>query len=566
MEVAFFLLTLLVIIFSLSIVFRQGGWPENHEGLAFKYRTEIYAEHIKKGDIFPIWASSDAYDMGTPLPLFYHKVFYYLSALLLLILGSVKLAIGGAIMAFMFIGSYGIRACAKKLTKEKILIFIVPQAFLLANYTFTNWLVRGAMAEFSAMMLVPWVIWWCLNLLKNKEFSLFITLIMFFLFYSHSAIALMSLIPLSIAYGIYLTIQPKAFHKTYKRAVLSVILLLILLLPGLVLYKAFLGDYNPGKITEAGYRPVNNFQDLSSYFLSRGYVWLDNWKTYTVQLDYGLWLPLIVLVTISGAWWLKKKKKVFSDKVFKTYRPALIFLLISLLTLMLLQLKASKPVYDLLRPLDFMQFPWRLLAYITPLMLLVVTYGLSVMLAKLKTKVVVKIFIVMWGITFLVFSPIRHSFKYSFFDEGDFLNPVATNYYGGIEAALTGIGEYLPKVTQDNRELQSLEVLQLYRQYYEKQSQGEVKSGGPCSFDQDSKASFEVLDTTIRIKCSQPSVVALPITYSKYTQIFDVTGKTRRIYFERETADPRIIVQVKDSITLKVKFPTVARVASNLLK
>ena len=27
-----------------------------------------------------------------------------------------------------------------------------------APYTFTNWLVRGAMAEFAAAMIVPWVI------------------------------------------------------------------------------------------------------------------------------------------------------------------------------------------------------------------------------------------------------------------------------------------------------------------------------------------------------------------------------------------------------------------------
>lgn len=195
-EILFFAVTILVILACVSPVLRHPGWPQNHEGLAFVDRTLIYADHIRHGDILPIWSSSDAFGMGTPLPLFYHKTFYFVSSILFLLIGSIKAAIVLAIICFMFVGAYGMRLCVGKLTKQAPLLIIVPQLFLLSNYVFSNWLVRGAMAEFSAMMLIPWLFWWCLKLLKDKIFSLAIIPIFFLLFNAHNVTTLFALVPL----------------------------------------------------------------------------------------------------------------------------------------------------------------------------------------------------------------------------------------------------------------------------------------------------------------------------------------------------------------------------------
>ena len=166
-EAIFFVSILAIIIMSLSVIFLHDGWPYNHEVLRFMIRTKIYAEHFRHWDLFPIWSSGDSFGMGSPLPLYYQKLFYYFAAPVYIITANIKFSILFTIGLFMMVGAYGMRFATRTLTDSKLLLVAAPMALILSNYTFTEWITRGAMSEFAAMMIVPWLIWWCLNFYIN---------------------------------------------------------------------------------------------------------------------------------------------------------------------------------------------------------------------------------------------------------------------------------------------------------------------------------------------------------------------------------------------------------------
>lgn len=560
-ELLFFGVTLFVVALSLSPVYRDAGWPRNHEALSFKYRTEIYAEHIRQGDMLPVWASSDAFGMGTPLPLFYHKAFYLVSAPLLLLTGKVKAAILLAIAAFMIVGAVGMRSCVSKLSSDRLLLLLGPVAFLLSNYAFTNWLVRGAMAEFSAMMMTPWIISWGLTLLTEKRFSYSIVPAMFILYLAHSAIALAAAVPTTVAYGISVTTETGGLRATVRRAATSVAALAVLLAPLLLITRVFLRDYDVGKITEAGYTPVNHFHAFSSYFLDRHYVWLRDWQGYTVQVDYGLWVGAVVILGVYVCQEIGHRRR---GAVQPFDRRVLALLTLPTLAFLFLQTRASRGVYSNLRLLDYFQFPWRLLAYITPLLVVLVCYGFGV-LCRTGYRRPGQLLMLAWLVSFVALMPVTHHFRYESFHGTELELAVPAGRHG-LGGALVGVGEYLPIVERNGRQLGTGATVSTYIEHAANGTEAAVLDGGPCMFAAVPLRSFEVLDKTLEVRCERPSRIALPASYSRYAAVVDMTHGKRRLRVHRVAEDPRVVVGVgAGTRTLKIQLPTVLRIVGGLL-
>src|SRR5205085_10538634 len=59
--------------------------PQTHDGLSHTYRSIVLAWHLAHGDLFPRWASDLGYGYGLPLFNFYAPLFYYPTALLILL-------------------------------------------------------------------------------------------------------------------------------------------------------------------------------------------------------------------------------------------------------------------------------------------------------------------------------------------------------------------------------------------------------------------------------------------------------------------------------------------------
>jgi hypothetical protein len=549
-EVAFLVAVVAIEAASLSMAFQHGGWPAAHEGLAFKFRTEVYAAHMRHGDLFPLWSSGDAFGLGTPLPLFYHKAFYLVSGPLLLLFGNVKAAVVGAIAVFMTIGAYGIRFSIRRFSTERVLLVVAPQAFLLSNYAFTNWLVRGAMAEFAAMMIVPWLLWWLLTLLIDRRFSYAIVPILFTLYLAHSAIALVASVPLALGIGAFFVTEPRRRHELIWRGVLAAAALAALVVPMLLMMRTFLIDYNPGRITEGTFTPTRQFHPLLSYFLPHGFVWLRDPASLTVQIDVALWVGAAAFLV----WLVARRPDVDRRLVGVLLGSTAVFLF--------LQTHAATFVYEHVRPLDFLQFPWRLLAYITPLLLVIVCYGFAQVYRSRRSEMGDAL-VVAWLAAFVVLTPLLHRFDYPFVSAKRLEAATPANDHGGFGGNELGIGEYLPIVVKDGARLTGQQTVALYTDKLAGQRAPQVLSGGPCTFQRDA-AAFEALQESLRAHCDAPATVALPYSYSAYTVVRDVTDHGRSLPVLRRPDDPRQVVLLEaGSRALRVEFPTLGRLIAS---
>ena len=562
-ELAFLAITSIVIWVCLTPFFREPGIPLSHEGLSYLQRIATYADHFRQGDFFPIWASHDAYGMGSPQPLFYHKTFYFLSAFLSILLGSVQSSVSVSLALFMLLGAYGMRLASGKLTGNFILQASASQALLLTNYSFTDWLVRGAMAEFSAFMLVPWLAWWCLTLIKDRRFSFSITPILYLMVQSHNVTALFGMIAILIAAAIFLLRERMyGMRRIWWRALASMAVFWLLLAPQLVAQSMMLSDYDPGKITQNGYTASGGFLPPARYFWDNQYVWLSDWLGFTVQIDFGIWIvALLILVGVAVRLALVRADRF---EPVRGQRWELAFLACSFLAFLALQFRFSSVVYESLPAFQFLQFPWRLLVYITVLGLLLVVAGMELVVKQQRWLAVVGM---AWAASFMVFSPLPHRFAYPVLAQEHVDRLLLQRDPALTGTVLQGLGEYRPRMRNaKGDELSSLEVLDAYREMYEEGRQLQVLSGSCQLRRLYSEGGPEVLERRFAYRCLSDSVVALPVSYSRLMRV--QAGPTRkRLAYHRLPDDPRAHVRLKPGQgTLTVRLPSAATLAQSVLE
>ena len=201
-ELLYALLVVAAAALALSPVLRRSGWPLNQGSTGPLLLVQLYASHFRHLDFFPVWSSSDAFGMGSPVLLYYHRTYFYVAGLLMAFGGlSLKASVVTTIGLFLVVGAYGMRRALRVVTDDRLLYTVGSLGFLFTNYVFTDWLYpRGDLAEFSAVMLVPWLLWWCLVFVKDQRFSYLLIPIVVILVNTHSAIALTA--PVRIGRGV----------------------------------------------------------------------------------------------------------------------------------------------------------------------------------------------------------------------------------------------------------------------------------------------------------------------------------------------------------------------------
>ena len=548
----------IAILVALSPVLTQRGWPQNHEGITFFVRTQVWAQHFIEGDIFPVWSSTDGHGYGTPMPTYYHKLFYSVSAPLLLVTGSNKLAIVIALTIFMLVGAFGMRAAAKLISTNKFIYNAAPFVFIFSNYLFTNWLIRGAMAELSAMAIVPWLLWWCMKLILQKRFSYWVIIIMVALFYAHNAIALVALPIPVLAFFIYLARVYKSEKNKillFKKPLISGLIFAAAVIPSLVLQHFMNKDYNPAdKITQNDFLVSSQFQNPIKYLIDSDYAWMSasSFTDYTVQIAWPLWVACVVLTILFFGVWIRSR--VSGKKVNMKPPIAVIFISVLALMYLFLQLPVSGWVYDIVPLIANIQFPWRMLALITPLLILLTVWLLENISAKwFRPKILTSIGTVaaiFWVVLSVAMSPI-------------FVNDTrerSVQYTAPGWMVFYELGEYTPTTFRSDGSEMDMNSL---RAAYDKLSQEGVQKGlGECRIVHE-YVPYEGLRREYEMSCSQPATIKLPLSYSRYTQLF-VDGK--RYTFARVKTDPRIQISLPaGKSTIEVKEPTVKTIVEHIL-
>ncbi|MDD5175817.1 MAG: hypothetical protein PHQ05_05290 [Sterolibacterium sp.] len=344
----------------------------NHEWDSFFTRTLVYASHIDQGDFFPLWSSADNGGFGSAQPALYHKLFYMVSGNAYALIGSMKAAILLTVWGWLVIGAYGTYRLCREIGCGHGLAVCGGVMLLFANYTNTNYLVRGAMAEFAAAMLAPWCLAFFLQSIRNNLVSAGFSVSLALIFLAHSTLAYFMGI-ITVLTGLCLIFTKHLPLKIMRITSIGRALIIFGLLAGPYLFAmALLGqDYDMQRIIPLNFLPENQIKALGLYFWDSQWQWGRTWQSYTVQLDF----PLTVLMLSSGAvavWFHIRSIRMGSQKPLATpflrHAPSSQTIAMMLVggMAMFMQTRSAIPIYRHVPGAAFLQFPWRLLAIITP--------------------------------------------------------------------------------------------------------------------------------------------------------------------------------------------------------
>lgn len=350
----------LIFIFLISLLpilnLTNSGLFTSHDGLDHVYRAANFYKSLSDGVIIPRWAGNLNWGYGHPVLMFLYPLPSYVMAFFHFIdisyVNSLKL---------LFAVSYSLSGIFMYLWLSKLLgkysAIIGATLYLFAPYRFVDIYVRGAIGEHVAFVFLPLVllaIYLVFNQSQNKiryyylNF-IFVSLSFAFLILSHNAISLL-FIPFIIFYTFYLYFET----RSKKNLVLSIFYLLY----GFAISFFFwFPAFFEGKYT---LRDIVTQNVYSQRFVEFKELIYGNWSfggtgEFTTQL--GLIGIIICISSIALLFKLRKTKDNHKYLLLGT----VIFLSISIF----LMLPQSNFIWENIKILQKLQFPWRFLSITT---------------------------------------------------------------------------------------------------------------------------------------------------------------------------------------------------------
>lgn len=343
------ILTLLILILTRHI-WGTRAWIETHDGIFHVIRLEAFVEALKSGQ-FPVrWAGSLDNGYGLPLFNFVYPLPYYLGSPLLMLGLSAKWVIKLLGIATFALGAYGYYILGARWSKSVGLLASVT--FLTTPYILVNLFVRGALGEFMALAFFPWVMLMYKFQKDSKSWRWYYPLPLTLMLLSHNFLGLI-LLALSFVFAWFDRVPKKPlFLTTLSSLGLSAFFLIPMLLERNLVHSGAGSDF------------TYTFRD---HFILAEQLLYSPWGLGHSVAGAGDGFSLQIgiphlLILISGLVILQKNR-------FDHWW----LYLVSVLGTILLLLPLSGPLWELLLPLQIMQFPWRLLGVVAILTPLIIT-------------------------------------------------------------------------------------------------------------------------------------------------------------------------------------------------
>lgn len=304
----------------------------------------IWTAALRAGNAVSIWTPNDAHGFGSPVPFFYHKLFNLVGALLAIVSGSILTGIRLAVLVFSAIMFYGAYACAGRLGADQVSRLVIATACVFAPYAINNIVERGAVSEYAAMALVPPILALTIDFLRGRGIRK-----------RHGVVLFVLLLLLALAHVLIFVVTAA---------------LLLLLSFGLI-FRSSQGSWSLAAATLAALALFTAFIYIPFGFWA-AYFCPAQAKAYGLPAQHVLPLRAILLpLPSSRAGWPVIAFAIGMAMQLRLPREARASLAIGLgmvaLGLILLMTRIATPLWRLSDQLDFVQFPWRLLAIATPL-------------------------------------------------------------------------------------------------------------------------------------------------------------------------------------------------------
>jgi hypothetical protein len=333
------------------------GWPFNHDVRAFFEGVEVFRRELAAGNLFPLWTPFCFNGHGSPVPLFYHRLFNTTAGALALLFGT-PTGIKLTLMLSLFVGSLGISAAARELGCRPAVRLWCGAILPVAHYTFVDWLIRGSTAELTAGMLVPWLLYVCLRMQSGKAFGTRLGAVLVLLFYAHICVFLYSLPLLLLSITAHVArrggARPGMKYLAQELGVAAA-MVAVGVTPLALVIRLVGKEFNLGHFSI--FVPQRQFVSLWRY-LADDFPWGHAWQGFSVEV--GRFLVLALLLCL-GILIVTRSRPSWRSSGFLGATAAAYFFF---------QLPVARNLYLALPISQILQFPWRLLAYITPVVIL----------------------------------------------------------------------------------------------------------------------------------------------------------------------------------------------------
>ena len=359
------ILSALILVFSalISLPLIKPGLYTMHDDQQVARLYEI-DKSTKAGDFLPRWTEDLGFGFGYPLFIFYPPLVYYLGEAFHLLgagfIDSVKIVfflsifLSGVAMYILVKEIYG------RLEGTVAAVF-----YILVPYRALDVYVRGALAESFSFVWLPLILWAFFKLYRDQKFiyvplsALFLSLLMI----THNLIFLPFMLILA-SYLILLILHSANRRKFIVYSLLSIVYSFLL--------SAFF--WIPA-LTEKKFTIVDNLllTDLANYrmhFVYPTQLWNWTWGfggsaaglADGISFKIGKLHILVPLaaITLALMGWFHNRNKIKSP--FTIYHLLFTFFILFLLSAFMTTFY-SKPIWDLIQPLAYLQFPWRFLIF-----------------------------------------------------------------------------------------------------------------------------------------------------------------------------------------------------------
>jgi len=373
-----------VIVF-LPLIF-SGNWFDSHDGIRYLCLFEQFRDAFKEGIIYPRWLPDNYGGYGYPDFVFYQPAFFYFVLAVSFIVGDVLFSFCATLVLILFLGALGVYKLFCRLFNNFVALF-GGLLFIITPYIFVNIYVRGDLAEFASMMLIPWNLYFLIRMRDSIDAGRSIVydfivsgILASLLVYTHPFTA-MFFYPIFVLFSFLFSIDAGS-----KNAIRFSCLAVLLLLMGASLSApywfnaAMMKDYVNYKSALSGELQAHMHM-LSPYQLfSRRWSFGGSVPGVSeTEMSFQLGLPHFILACVGFLFSSHKRYKL----VFILY----IVLIISMLS----------PCAFLWRNIPLLrivQFPWRLLSVIAMLQMICVGDCLMrISRFKTNTKIIVLAFI-----------------------------------------------------------------------------------------------------------------------------------------------------------------------------
>jgi hypothetical protein len=340
-----FTILVLVVIAALPFLTRP-GLPRHTDLELHVLRAAEYGDVLRDGVLYPRWAPDFYYGYGYPIFNYYAPLTYAFANVFDVLPGvDTVLSIKLVIIAAYALGAYGVYFLARR-HFGSVAGVIASAAFVLSPYfLFIDPLMRGDVAEFFALSLLPWVFY---VFDRPRQFSIARPLILAALIFSHNLIALIgtALLLIYLIWRGLLVDGIKRWAYDFVSIGLAAALTAVFWLP-------FIVERNAIRLNVAG---AGHF-DFHNHFIPLTMLLspspaLDLGATtpkYIYNLGVVQWLLFVAAVLLAA---LRRKDP--------SRRIALFFMLVTAVFVFLVT-PASSFVWEAIPSAAIVQFPWRFL-------------------------------------------------------------------------------------------------------------------------------------------------------------------------------------------------------------